>query len=239
MSSPIPVDSEAPPSAPSPGAPPTGTLAWVGPFAVFALWVALERVLPIANPWREILRDLVLAAAIVGFSRRVLPRRAPHWGASIGLGLAVCALWIAPDTLLPGWRAHWLFQNSITGHVTTSIAPGELTPLMLALRTMRAALLVPILEELFWRGWLPRWLQDTRFERIPLGRYTPFAFWATAALFALEHGPFWEVGLACGIVYNWWMRRTRSLGDLVLVHAVTNLALSLYVIATARWGFWM
>jgi CAAX prenyl protease-like protein len=169
----------------------------------------------------------------------VLPRRAPHWVASVGLGLAVCALWIAPDALVPGWRAHWLFQNSITGHVATSIAPRELTPLMLALRTARAVLLVPVLEELFWRGWLPRWLQDTRFERIPLGRYTPFAFWATAALFALEHGPFWEVGLACGIVYNWWMRRTRSLGDLVLVHAVTNFALSLYVIATGRWGFWM
>jgi CAAX prenyl protease-like protein len=239
MSSPIRADNETPvPSTPE-GAPSTRTLAWVGPFAAFALWVAIDRFLPIANPGREILRDLVLAAAIVGFSRRVLPRRAPHWVASVGLGLAVFALWIAPDALVPGWRAHWLFQNSITGHVTASIVPRELTPLMLALRTTRAVLLVPILEELFWRGWLPRWLQDTRFERIPLGRYTPFAFWATAALFALEHGPFWEVGLACGIVYNWWMRRTRSLGDLVLVHAVTNFALSLYVIATGRWGFWM
>jgi uncharacterized protein len=58
-------------------------------------------------------------------------------------------------------------------------------------------------------------------------------------LFAMEHGPFWEVGLATGVIYNWWMRRSRSLGDLMLAHAVTNLALSLYVIATARWIFWM
>ena len=28
-------------------------------------------------------------------------------------------------------------------------------------------------------------------------------------------------------------------GDLMLVHAVTNLALSVYVIATGRWLFWM
>ena len=62
---------------------------------------------------------------------------------------------------------------------------------------------------------------------------------ATALLFAAEHGPFWDVGLLAGIIYNWWMRRTKSLGDLVLVHAVTNLALSLYVIATRSWGFWM
>jgi hypothetical protein len=33
--------------------------------------------------------------------------------------------------------------------------------------------------------------------------------------------------------------RTRSLGDLMLAHAVTNLALSLYVIRTERWMFWM
>ena len=216
-----------------------GTLAWVGPFAVFMLWLALDKRLPIANPAKELLRDLVLLAAIAGFSWRILPRRVAHWGASIALGLAVFVLWVAPDFLVPGWRAHWLFQNGITGRLTTSIPPAELTPVMLALRTMRASLLVPIIEELFWRGWLPRWLQDTRFERVPLGRYSSFAFWATAVLFALEHGPFWEVGLLCGIIYNWWMRRTRSLGDLMLVHAVTNLALSLYVIATGRWTFWM
>ena len=50
---------------------------------------------------------------------------------------------------------------------------------------------------------------------------------------------FWEVGLVCGIIYNLWMRRTRSLGDLMLTHATTNLALSLYVIGTHRWMYWM
>jgi CAAX prenyl protease-like protein len=217
----------------------TGTLAWVGPFAVFMLWLAADKYLPLVNPTKELVRDAVLVAAIVGFSRHVLPTRAPHWLASIGLGLAVCALWVAPDALIPGWRALPIFQNGITGHLTTSIPPTELTPLMLVLRTARAALLVPILEELFWRGWLPRWLQDTRFERIPIGQYTSFAFWATALLFAAEHGPYWEVGLLCGIIYNWWLRRTRSLGDLVLTHAVTNLALSLYVIFGRKWTYWM
>jgi len=220
----------------SPG---TATLAWIGPFVVFMLWLAVDKYLPLANPAKELLRDTVIIAAIVGFSRRVLPTRAPQWRASIALGIAVCALWIAPDTLIPGWRSHWLFQNSVTGRVTTSIPPASLTPLMLVLRTARAALLVPILEELFWRGWLPRWIQSSRFDRVPIGQYTPLAFWATAALFAAEHGPFWEVGLLTGVIYNWWMRRTRSLGDLVLVHAVTNLTLSLFVIVTGRWAFWM
>jgi CAAX prenyl protease-like protein len=215
------------------------TISWVGPFAVFMLWLAVDKWIPLANPAREIVRDVVLVASIVVFSRHLLPQRAGHWAGSIVLGVGVFLLWIAPDALVPGWREHWMFQNGITGRLKTSIPPSELTPPMLVLRTLRAALIVPIVEELFWRGWLPRWIQNTRFERIPLGSYSTFAFWATAGLFALEHGPYWEVGLVCGLLYNWWMRRTRSLGDLMLTHAVTNLALSLYVIATGRWTLWM
>jgi len=215
------------------------TIAWIGPFVVFAAWLLLDKHIPLANPAKEIVRDTVILASIVGFSRRLIPSSAPHWVSSVAVGIGVCALWVAPDLLIPGWRSHAIFQNAVTGSVTISIEPRELTPLMLALRTTRAALLVPVLEELFWRGWLPRFLQDSDFRRIPLGQYTSFAFWATAALFAAEHGPFWEVGLVTGVVYNWWMRRTRSLGDVMLCHAATNLALSLFVIVTKRWGFWM
>ena len=81
------------------------------------VWLAVDKYIPIANPAKELLRDAVLVAAILGFSRHILPTRAPYWLASIGLGLAVCALWIAPDALVPGWRGHWLFQNGITGHL--------------------------------------------------------------------------------------------------------------------------
>jgi CAAX prenyl protease-like protein len=65
------------------------------------------------------------------------------------------------------------------------------------------------------------------------------AFWVTAALFAAEHGPYWEVGLAAGIIYNWWMIRTRRLGDCILAHTVTNLALGLFVIRSGQWQYWL
>ncbi len=215
------------------------SLAWAGPFGVFIAWLALDKFVPLVNPWREIARDGLMVVVIAVLSWRVLPRRVPYWPTSIAIGVAVCALWIAPDALVPGWRDSVLFQNAITGRVISSIPAGEFTPFMLVLRTTRAALIVPLAEEMFWRGWLPRWLQNPHFERVPLGHYTRFTFWGTALLFAAEHGPYWEVGLVCGLIYNWWMRRTRSLGDLVLVHATTNLVLALYVIATQQWAFWM
>ena len=76
------------------------------------------------------------------------------------------------------------------------------------------------------------------FAKVPLGTYAPVAFWIVAVLFASEHGSYWDVGLATGILYNWWMIRTRSLGALILTHAVTNACLSLYVVAAGKWEYW-
>ncbi|HET7458072.1 MAG TPA: CAAX prenyl protease-related protein [Gemmatimonadaceae bacterium] len=217
------------------------SLRYVGPFAVFAVLLVAGPRLPIGPPWESIGRVVVLAAVTWFFARRV-----PEWApprqavASTLVGLAVFALWIAPDLLFPGYRRGPLFQNSLTGTLASSLPAEALrSPLVLALRTARAALLVPVIEELFWRAWLPRFVQNADFRRVPLGRYTPLAFWATALLFASEHGPFWDVGLAAGAAYNWWMWRTRSLSDLVLAHAVTNAALCAYVLATGRWEYWL
>jgi CAAX prenyl protease-like protein len=214
---------------------------WVAPFAAFMLLLALAQAVVIPQPWESIARVAILVAVIWVASRgNVRTLRVERAIASTALGLAVFALWVAPDVLVPGWRQHWLFQNAITGSLRTSISPAELaSPLVMALRVARAALIVPIVEELFWRGWLPRWMIDPSFERVPLGTYTRGAFIITALLFASEHGPYWEVGLLAGLIYNWWMWRTKSLGDLVLAHAVTNGALSAFVIATGRWELWM
>ncbi|MEJ7606852.1 MAG: CAAX prenyl protease-related protein [Bryobacteraceae bacterium] len=98
---------------------------------------------------------------------------------------------------------------------------------------------MPIIEELFWRGWLMRWLIKPNFRMVPLGAFTASSLLITALLFASEHGPYWDVGLLAGLLYNWWMIRTRSLGDCVLSHAVTNACLSAYVIGTGNWQYWM
>jgi CAAX prenyl protease-like protein len=214
---------------------------YVAPFAVFLLCLLIAGRTTIPQPWESVAWVGVVAVTIALTSRQLVAGLRLSSGVmSVLVGVGVFLLWVAPDALVPGWRESWVFQNSITGHVKISIAPAELSsPLVLWLRVVRAVVLVPILEELFWRGWLPRWIQDTRFERIPPGTFTAFAFIVTAVLFAAEHGPFWEVGLLAGLVYNWWMWRTKSLGDLVLAHAVTNACLAGYVVLTQQWQFWM
>lgn len=217
------------------------SLAWIAPFGVFMLLLAVSPMLAIPQPWESIVRVGILVAVIVAFSGSILRTlRIENWLGSIALGIAVCALWVAPDMLIPGWRNSIIFQNGLTGTLKNSIAPAELSdPLVLTLRFARAALLVPILEELFWRGWLPRYIVNNDWQKVPLGTFTRGAFIITAVLFAAEHGPYWEVGLLCGLIYNWWMMRTKSLGDIILVHAVTNAALSEFVLVTKRWEYWM
>jgi uncharacterized protein len=184
-------------------------------------------------------RVAILGLVIWLFSRPVLDLRMPHWIGSVLLGLAIFAVWVAPDVLFPGYRDHWLFQNSLTGKVSSSVAESLRTdPMVLIFRALRASLIVPIVEELFWRGWLMRWLIKNDFLSVPLGAYARDAFWITAALFAVEHGPYWEVGLLAGVAYNWWMVKTKSLGDCILAHAVTNAVLSAYTVFGARWQYW-
>ena len=148
-------------------------------------------------------------------------------------------IWIGPELLVPSYRSLPLFSNSLLGHVHSSLPETALrSGWVLSWRTARAVVIVPIVEELFWRGWLMRWLINNDFERVPLGSYSPLAFWSSAALFASEHGPYWDVGLITGVVFNMWMIRTRSLADCVLMHAVTNGLLSAYVIAAGQWQYW-
>ncbi len=153
---------------------------------------------------------------------RAFPPVVRPW-ASIAIGILVFAIWIAPDVLIPGYRMLPAFSNSVMGKLHSSLKPAELqSSWILFWRTLRAVAIVPIVEELFWRAWLMRWLILPEFQKVRLGTYAPLAFWVTAMLFASEHGPYWDVGLVTGIIYNLWMIRTRSVADCILMHAVTN-----------------
>lgn len=212
---------------------------YIAPFATVLVFLALWPKLPFEPSWTWPVAVLIGGAVCLLSWPRELSTAPARWPASIAIGAAVFLLWIAPDLLFPHYRDSALFSNQILGRVHSSLPPEALhSAWVLAWRTARAVLVVPIAEELFWRGWLLRWLINSDFQRAPLGAYSPFAFWVTAALFASEHGPYWDVGLATGVIYNWWMIRTKSVASCVLMHAVTNGLLSAYVIVYNQWQYW-
>ncbi|HUI79087.1 MAG TPA: CAAX prenyl protease-related protein [Bryobacteraceae bacterium] len=213
------------------------TIAYVAPFLAYILMFAVPLRPELLHP----IRFVIVLAVILIFSRKYLSLKPSHSLGSIGVGIAVFLVWIAPDLLIPGYRHFWLFENALLGKVSSSLSPDlRHDYFFLTIRVLSSVALVPILEELFWRGWLMRWLINNRdFLKVPLGAYQAAAFWIVALLFASEHGVYWEVGLAAGIVYNWWIVRTKNLADCILAHAITNGILAAYVLISGQWQYWL
>jgi len=211
---------------------------YLAPFGIFVLLMELGPHLGVGPDVHYPIRVVAVSAALFIWSRQLITLKASRPAASIAVGLVVFGIWIAPDVLWPAYRSHWLFQNFLTGSLASSVPPLHRTNVsFLIWRSLGLILLVPVIEEIFWRGWLMRYLISRHFENVPLGTWSATAFWLTAALFASEHGPFWDVGLVAGVVYNWLMIRTRNLADCILAHAVTNTCLAVYVFSYSRWEY--
>jgi CAAX prenyl protease-like protein len=74
-------------------------------------------------------------------------------------------------------------------------------------------------------------------DAVPIGTYSTTAFWVVALGFALSH-PEWLVALVAGILFALLLRSTRSMFAVILSHAVANLALGVYIVATGDWKYW-
>lgn len=104
-----------------------------------------------------------------------------------------------------------------------------------ALRGLGLVVVVPIVEELFLRGFLLRFVLRERFWLVPFGAVTA-ATLATCGLYAVGSHP--AEALAAVVWFGavtWLAWRTRRPMDCILTHAGTNLALGGYVLATGDW----
>lgn len=156
-----------------------------------------------------------------------------EWKTTAGtvlLGLLVFFLWINMD-----WDFASLGENP---GFDPSLISGEGTRnLLIIFRLIGAALVVPIMEELFWRSFLLRYIIDSDFTKVQVGRFTWGSFAISAVLFGLEHHLL-LAGIMAGVAYNLLLYKTKSISQCILCHAVTNLALGIYVLQTSSWRFW-
>lgn len=230
-----------PPPPPTPDPPsPRALRAHVAPLVVFAgllLAQDLAGRAGVQRPeyWVHPLQAVLCGATVLWFWRdyRFTPLgpRALLWG--FGAGLLALAVWIAPQILLGA------NPRTAGGFDPTPLAgqPG-LYWTVLAARLVRLAVVVPFVEEVFWRGFLLRYLANEDFTRAAY-RFHPLAFGVVVAGFTFEHGSAdWPAAAFVGVLYNLVAIRTQSLGACVLAHAVTNAGLGAYILATRQWGFW-
>lgn len=220
-------------------------LAYCLPFAVFmAGLAAVQGVQSLAGAsgpewmrepvyWIYPIQSILCAGALLWAWRFIDfgPQRGMVLAVAVGLG--VFALWVSPQALFG-------MPPRVDGFDPTRFAEGsELYWGTVAARFFRLVIIVPLIEEIFWRGFLMRYLIDERFTKVPFGQYRALSFWGVTLLFALAHwGPDFVPALLTGAIFGWVTVKTKSLTAVVVCHAVTNLALGIYIMKTGQWGFW-
>jgi len=153
-----------------------------------------------------------------------------HLFFSIAVGIVVFILWINMD---------WSFGiQKQTENFNPIILSDYLTrSTLIIFRIFGAAVVVPIMEELFWRSWLLRYLINNDFTQVPIGSFTWSSFLISIVLFGSEHN-YILAGIMAGTAYSLLLYRTKSIIHCVTAHAVTNLSLGIYVVITQKWYFW-
>lgn len=204
-------------------------LPYAAPFALFILLTAVE---PSTRflPWLYPLKTLIVGVVILFCARDFPPLERGSTGLALLVGAVVFVLWVLPEGLYP------------TLGTPAGVNPfDELTRpqawTWVFFRILGATVVVAVMEEVFWRGFILRWLVNPDFRGVAMGTFTWTSFLITSALFAVEHDR-WLVGLVAGLAYNLLLYRTRSLYACVVAHGVTNLVLGVYVLRTGQWSFW-
>ncbi|MDP3083662.1 MAG: CAAX prenyl protease-related protein [Rubrivivax sp.] len=149
---------------------------------------------------------------------------------AVGAGLFVFVLWIQLD-------AAWMTLGEPTARFVPVDAAGAIDWPLVAVRWLGATLLVPVMEELFWRSFLMRWVQRPQFEGVDPRQVGVRAIVLSTFVFVLAHN-LWLAAAIAGMVYALLYVRTGKLWVAVIAHAVTNGALGIWVVATGRWQFW-
>ena len=210
------------------------------PFALYIIFLALEGSVPNWAPdfdvrWLYPVKAVLVAAALMVLWRHyseLKPWRLSlsHGALSIIVGVVILVLWVNLDS---GWM---LIGEPGEGFKPID-ADGRLDPVLIAFRILGAALVVPIMEELFWRSFIQRWIHRPDFMALDPAQIGMRALLIASALFAVEHQQ-WFAGLIAGLAYGGLYIYTRNLWAPILAHAVTNGALGIYVVMTGRWQFW-
>lgn len=149
--------------------------------------------------------------------------------AALLVGVVVFVLWIRLD-------ADWMVLAEGAGYDPRG-ADGSLILILAATRVVGAAAVVPIMEELFWRSFVQRWIDQADFRTMAPAAASLKALAVTSVLFGLEHNQ-WLAGIVAGFAYGWLYKRWGNLWVPILAHAVTNLILGLWVLQTENWQFW-
>lgn len=224
--------------------------ACAGPFLVF---LAFSLLLFVADgswqwnhpsaPWYQRAPEmLIYPLQVVGCAAYIwYIRKGIRWSASLKscllgvfAGVVGISAWLIP------YVAGWIPNE---GGFEPELIFGENSAAIVIeymFRFARAALIVPIVEELFWRGYLMRWCINRDFpQNVPLGQGSWLSYIIVTAAFMFAHNPVDYAGaFVYGSIAYLLVVRTKCLLPVILMHAVANLIMGICAIALALPQLW-
>lgn len=209
----------------------------VAPFVIFIMLTAGQGQFgPASAYWFYLAKTLVGLWLII----EILPlvpemRWALSWEA-VAVGIAVLVMWIGIDPFYPKLG----FSKAAVENSNPNLVFGNHSPLawfFLLVHILGMTIVVPPLEEVFFRSFLYRYVAKPNFLEVPLNHFLPLPFFVTAIIFGIEHSQ-WLAGILCGMAYQWLVLRKNRLGDAITAHAITNFLLGVYIVWRGAWNFW-
>jgi uncharacterized protein len=209
-------------------------LVRVLPFALFAGLTLLQGRFGDAPQYWIYALKTVLAAWMLWLCRPYIKemRCSFSWEAVV-VGVAVFLVWVGLDGHYP-----LLAARAEAFNPERTYGPGSALALVfIAVRTLGSSLIVPPLEEVFYRSFIYRYLIKSDFLKINLGHFDLRAFLIAGVVFGIGHYE-WLPGILCAFAYQGLVCRKDRLGDAMTAHAITNFLLALWVITRHAYYFW-
>lgn len=203
---------------------------YVFPFALFAICTYVAALFGISQVLLYPIKMFVVAASLSCYwnAYKQEIKFSLSWVGVIA-GVLVFLIWVLPEGLYPQ-----IGQSSFNPY---AYAKRPVAYSLIVCRLGGATLIVPLMEELFWRSFALRLSINPDFKSVPLGEFSWFSFIFVSVVFGFEHHR-WLVGIVAGMIYTALLYRSKNLFVPILSHGVTNLLLGLYVVSTYQWSFW-
>jgi uncharacterized protein len=228
----------------------------VAPFAVFiGLMIFQDRFGESGRYWIYLAKTLAAAATLLIVFRHIEELEWRFSWEAVVVGVGVFAFWIGLNGHYPPLNVLYanyvcpLFQKiglakdcatSTTPHWNPNEAFGTGSPLaifFIVVRIAGSSLVVPMLEEIFFRSFVYRFVAGKDWLAVPLGKFQLMPFVVTSLLFGIEHQE-WLSGILCGFAYQGLVIWKNRLGDAITAHAITNFLLGIWVVWRGAWQFW-
>jgi hypothetical protein len=214
-------------------------LAYVLPMAVFLLFTWLGGQWIAFFPASYVIKTVLTGACLIFLWPQYTRIKWSHAWLGVVIGIVGLVQWVGMEKLLLHvWPNYPRASLEVFNPLTSFSSPVMLWTFV-TVRLLGPALVVPFMEELFWRDFLWRTLiAPNDFKLAAVGEWDRKSFVIVTVAFASVHLQMWLTALVWGAMIGVLLVRTKSLGACIIAHGVTNLLLGVYVLCTHDWAFW-